>query len=52
METAKLSRRVVLVTVPVEDSEIKRGFHTQIFKMRASIIADRNAPVEREKLTI
>lgn len=51
METAKLSRRVVQVIVP-EDSEVKRGFYTKMFKMRASIVADRNAPVEREQLMI
>lgn len=51
METAKLSRRVVQVIVPVEDSEVKRGFYTKTFEMRANIV-DRNTPVEREKLMV
>lgn len=52
METAKLSRRVVQVIVPVEDSEVKRGFYTKTFEMRANIVVDRNTPVEREKLMV
>lgn len=38
--------------VPGGDREVKGGFCTKMFKMRARVYVDRNVPVEREKLML